>query len=82
MSSDTTDAAHRAQIEVYRRMSGSRRVEIAAQMSEDARAIAVAGIRRRHPRYTEAELRHALMRLLLGDDLFSRAWPTSPLVDG
>jgi hypothetical protein len=74
-SRDTTPAAHEAQLRAYRRMSGAQRVALAAQLSEDVRAVALAGIRARHPEYSEREAWYALQRLLLGDDLFTRAWP-------
>lgn len=77
---DTSTAAHAAQIARYRRMSGSQRVELAVQMSEDAREIARAGIQARHPTYTAADVECALRRLILGDDLFRRAWPSAPLL--
>jgi hypothetical protein len=75
---DTTAAAHEAQLRCYRRMSGAEKVALAAQLSEDVRAVAMAGIRARHPEYSDREARHALHRLLLGDTLFSRAWPLAP----
>jgi hypothetical protein len=49
-------------------------------MSLDARAIALAAIRRRHPAYDDASARWALFRLLVGDALFQKAWPHAPLV--
>lgn len=79
-SRDTSLAAHEAQMECYRRMTPAARVAAAAEMSEDTRAIAAAGIRARHPMYSGSEVRHALLRLLLGDDLFRRAWPHAPLL--
>lgn len=66
---------------IYRRMDPAQRCAIAAQMSVDARAIALAGIRRRHPDYDDGQARLALFRVLLGDDLFRRAWPAAPLLD-
>jgi len=66
--------------QAYRRMTPAQRVEIAAQMSEDVRAIAAAGIRARHPHDSADDVRHALFRLLYGDDLFRRAWPRAPLL--
>jgi len=75
---DTTPAAHEAQLRCYRRMSGAERVAIAAQLSEDVRAVSMAGIRSRHPEYSDREVWYALQRLLLGDDLFARAWPLAP----
>ena len=75
---DTTPAAHEAQLRCYRRMSGAERVAIAAQLSEDVRAVAMAGIRARHPGYGDREVWYALQRLLLGDELFGRVWPHAP----
>ena len=77
---DTTAEAWRAQLGVFARMSGERRVELLLEQSEAMREIARAGIRSRHPEYDEAEVRHALHRLLLGDELFRAAWPYAPLL--
>lgn len=77
-SRDTTDAAHEAQLRCYRAMSGAARVALAAQLSEDIRAVAMAGIRARHPAYSDRDAWHALRRLLLGDELFSKALPLAP----
>jgi len=41
-------AAHEAQLRCYRRMSGAQRVETAARLAEDVRAVTMAGIRARH----------------------------------
>ncbi|HWO22001.1 MAG TPA: hypothetical protein VNO30_24735 [Kofleriaceae bacterium] len=75
---DTSPAAHEAQLRCYRRMSGAEKVALAAQLSEDVRAVARAGIRTRHPEYSDREVWYALQRLLLGDELFDRAWPLAP----
>jgi len=61
-------------------MTPARRVAIGIQMSLDARATVLAGIRARHPDYDDATAHWALFRLLIGDDLFVRAWPHAPLV--
>jgi hypothetical protein len=78
---DTTPAARDAQIEALRRLGAARRLEIAAEMSDDVRAIALAGIEARHPDYDDATARWALFRLLLGDALFAKVWPAAPRVD-
>jgi hypothetical protein len=65
---------------VLRRMSPERKGHLAAQMAEDARAIVLASIRARHPEYDEQAARLALFRRLLGDELFTRAWPNAPLL--
>ena len=66
---------------LYRKMTSAERTTIANQMSMEARELTLAGIRSRHPDYDEATARWALFRLLVGDELFRRAWPAAPLVD-
>lgn len=78
---DTSAAAEAAQLAAYRRMSGDQRVTIASNLSEDVREIARAGIRARHPDYDEEHIRFALYRMLLGDELFGRAWPRAPRLE-
>lgn len=75
---DTSAEARAVQIAVWRKMTGSQLVELAAQMSEDARETTRAGIRARHPDYEPQDVEHALRRLILGDALFSSAWPNAP----
>ena len=43
--------------------------------------MALAGIRRRHPEYTDEQVWWAWARLTLGDDRCREAWPNRPLVD-
>jgi hypothetical protein len=81
MIADTTPDAARVRLAIYRRMAPQQRCAIAAQMSADARAIALAGIRQRHPGYDEQQARLALFRLLLGDELFRRVWPRAAVLD-
>lgn len=72
---DTSKDAHAVQVGIYRAMPASRRSEIAMQMSDDMREVARAGIRARHPDYTEDMVRRALVRLLFGAEVASRMWP-------
>ena len=77
---DTSLGGHRAQLDAYRRMGAGRRAQIAARLSADVRRLSRAGIRSRHPAYTDEDVELALRRLLYGDDLFRRAWPGRPLL--
>jgi hypothetical protein len=77
---DTHPEAHRAQIEAYRRMTPARRA-IAFELSAMIRETTRAGIRSRHPAYTESEVEMALRRLILGEDLFRAAHPEGPFLD-
>lgn len=79
MASDTTDAAREAQIAALRRLGPSGRVRLTAEMSEDARRIAIEGEMRRHPHRTEREAKRAVYAGLWGSDLADRVFgPTEP----
>lgn len=69
---DTSAAAGEAQRAGFRRLSGSERVALALQMSDEARALAADGVRHRHPDASEAEVEGAVRRLMLGDQLADR----------
>ena len=77
-SLDTSPDARRIQQAVWRRMSPSERVDLAVAMSEEAREIAAAGIRSRHPDWSGERVRHALLESLYGSDLVTRAWGPAP----
>jgi hypothetical protein len=75
LPSDTSLEAIRVQHAIYRRMPPEKRLRLAFQMSDSARAIAAAGVRARHPEYTERQVRLAVIRLRLGEELFRRVYP-------
>lgn len=78
---DTSIEAAEVQLSVFRRMTPSRRVELALEMSERAFATTAAGIRSRHGDYTDDDVEWALKRVRVGDPLFGAAWPDAPLLD-
>ncbi len=63
---DTTDAARREQIASIRRMEPGERVRVAVEMSEDVRRIAAAGARLRHPEWSDASVRRAVLSSIYG----------------
>jgi hypothetical protein len=62
-------------------MGGRGRVAVAFRLSEALRRIASAGIRARHPEYSDEEIRLAHARLILGDVLIRAMRPDHELVD-
>lgn len=66
---DTDDDARAVQLAVLRRIGPSERVRIAAEMSEDARRIAIEAERRRRPELSEAEARQRVLDRLWGPEL-------------
>ena len=80
-AADTTPEADAAQFTACRRMSDARRLELALQMSDEARRITAAGIRAHHPDYTGTHVEDALRLMMLGTRLFHMAWPDRLLLD-
>jgi len=72
---DTTPEAWAVQMEIYRRMTPQRRSELAAELSDNMRRVAAEGVRKRHPEYSEEEIRLAVIRLSIGEELFREAYP-------
>lgn len=62
-------------------MGGAARVAVMFRLSEAARRWSIAGIRHRHPHYDAFQLRLALARMTLGDDIVRRVWPDFELLD-
>jgi hypothetical protein len=61
-------------------MTPEQRLAAAAEMSDEIRAVTEAGIRHRHPTYTDDEVRAALAGILLGprDAMRQHARRSSP----
>ncbi len=76
---DTSESAHKAQVGVYRRLGAEERLALAMRMCDEARTVAEAGIRTRHPEYTERQIEHAMFLLVLKEALYRKAWPAEPL---
>jgi hypothetical protein len=71
---DTAAAARDVQRATLRALGPARRLELAIEMSEQARATAIQGIMARQPGLDAEQARARLLRRLLGDDLFDAAW--------
>ena len=66
MPFDTSPEAEAVQMDVFRRMTPSQRLELALQMSDSMRNVTLSGLRHRHPEMTEKELLRELMRVMYG----------------
>jgi hypothetical protein len=62
-------------------MSGPEKVESARRLGRSTLALVKSGIRARHPLYSEEDVHLAVMRRLLGDDLYQAVFPTRPRVE-
>ena len=72
---DTSLEAARVQWRILRQMPASKRLEIALSMGDSLRLLVAEGVRSRHPDYDEEQVRHAVIRLSLGEELFRKVYP-------
>jgi len=77
--SDTSKEALAVQLECLRQMSPRERLQRACSWSGQIRRMAFAAIRRRHPEYSEADVRLKFIELTYGEDLANeiRQWQQS-----
>ncbi|MBV8205430.1 MAG: hypothetical protein JO041_01455 [Acidobacteria bacterium] len=79
MISDTSPQAAEVHLEWFRRMTPAQRLEMALEMSEEVRGLALAGLRSRRPELTANELKRELIRLMYGLEIQRDSWQvTSP----
>jgi hypothetical protein len=65
-SVDTSAGARRTQVEALRALDGPTRLRMALQASQMAMDLSAAGIRHRHPEWSDAQVQRALVQLLTG----------------
>jgi len=71
---DTSREAFLKQIEVLRDLGTSGRAAMALEFSRDLRQIVKDGVRHRHPDWDEARVQQEVLRIVLGDRLYSEAF--------
>ncbi|AQQ70263.1 hypothetical protein SMSP2_00607 [Limihaloglobus sulfuriphilus] len=62
---DTSKDAYLKQIEVLRKIGPQRRAEMVIELSDNLRSIVEAGIRNRHPEYTDQQVVQAVLSLVV-----------------
>jgi hypothetical protein len=72
---DTSPEAYRVQTEALRRLGPKRRAAMTFELNEKMLARVAAGVRMRHPEYTDEQVRLATIRLRLGDAWFRLGFP-------
>jgi len=78
LAPDTDAAAERVLIDLYRRMTPAQKLQAIFELQRTADAIAIAGIRRRHPGVDEAEARLRLAALKYPRELMIAAFGWDP----
>ena len=63
---DTSPEAAAVQEQIFTQMTPAHRLRMAFEMSESMRNFARAGIRNRHPQWTEEQISRELLRIMYG----------------
>ena len=76
-AADTSVEAEAVRLAILRAKAPAERLADALSLSDAARQLARAGIRARHPAYTDRQVDLALFRMLYGPAIADAAWPES-----
>ena len=74
LSGDTQKEALRRQFDVLRNMGINGRAEMTFELSDNLRSIVEAGIRQRHPDYTQDEIKQAALSLVMDRNIVRQAF--------
>jgi hypothetical protein len=75
VSQDTTLEAARIQFSIFRRIGIAGRAQMAIELSDNLRKLVEAGVRHRHPDYSDKMVQLAVHRLTIGEKLFHELYP-------
>lgn len=79
---DTSPEAEAVLLRLLRDSPAWRKLKMVGQMNRSVRALALSGLRTRHPNASEGELRRRLADILLGPELADKAYgPLEKLED-
>jgi hypothetical protein len=71
---DTTPETMAKEIEILRRIGPATRLGMAFELSDNLRSLVEAGVRHRHPQWGDRMIEREVIRLMVGDDLFRKAY--------
>lgn len=72
---DTTFDAARVYFATLKKLGENGRWRMAVDLTESMRRGVAAGVRMRHPDYSDNQVRLAVLRLMVGDELFRQCCP-------
>jgi hypothetical protein len=80
LASDTSAAAERVQVELWRCMSPLEKLRLVTEITRTVETMALAGIRLRHPQASDRECMVRLSILKLGRRLACRVYPEAAAI--
>jgi len=74
MLDDTTPEALAVQFRILRRMGPAGRAAMVFDLCDNLRTLVGAGVRHRHPQWDDRAVEREVIRLMIGDELFRKAY--------
>lgn len=74
MLDDTTPEALAVQFQILRRMGPAGRLAMTFELSDNLRLLVAAGVRHRHPQWDDRAVEREVIRLMIGDESFGKAY--------
>jgi hypothetical protein len=76
-ATDTSPEAQAFQLNIFRQMTPAGRLQAAMDLAETSRQLLAQGVLQRHPEYSQEEARLAVIKLVLGEELFAKTYATA-----
>jgi hypothetical protein len=76
-ATDTSPEAQAFQLNIFRQMTPEGRLQAAMDLAQTSRQLLAQGVLQRHPEYSQEEARLAVIRLVLGKELFAKTYATA-----
>lgn len=74
MLDDTSPEALAVQFRILRRMGPAGRLAMTFELGDNLRSLVMVGVRHRHPQWDDRAVEREVIRLMIGDELFRRAY--------
>jgi hypothetical protein len=76
-ATDTSPRAGQVQLNIFKQMTPEGRLPAAMDLAQTSRELLAEGVLKRHPGYSREQARFAVIRLVLGEELFAETYPTA-----
>jgi hypothetical protein len=72
---DTTRDAFLKQMEIFKNMPSEKRFGLTSDLIVYSRELSKMGIKKRHPEYSEEDIKLTLIKITLPDEIFKKVYP-------
>jgi len=74
---DTHSKVEKVRLRIFRKMEPEKKLELSFMLCELVKAFLKEGVKNRHPEYSDDEIELAVQKILLGEELFKKVYPSA-----